>query len=140
MIFLLITQSLGFSNETLSFKSCQKGSIFNINSANLIHSPKFPGDQVKFSLDLELFGRVIDPIIEIHLYKLRTPDIRYRQKLCDLSLMKCPSHFAEFVYGTSFTIPPNLQHGKYRLRVLFLEDHQKVGCYESQLIVGNNSH
>lgn len=133
ILFILLKASTCHKNETLEFKSCQKSGIFTIKSVNVVEFPQSPGDKLKFSLSIEHFSRIVDPIIEVQFSRSRTPEIRYRQKLCELSMLRCPSTFAEFVYGTQFIIPKNLNSGRYKLRISFLEENQRLGCFDASI-------
>jgi hypothetical protein len=58
-----------------------------------------------------------------------------RYNLCELGILKCPTKFAIFNFGTQFTIPKTSSSGKYRMKILFIEDNIKSGCFEIPITI-----
>ena len=137
MFSLFFLQFSLSANKSIIFKQCKPAGIFTITHFDFSIIPQNPGDLGKFSFSAEMAGAATDSILEIILTKKRIPELRLRYNLCELGVIKCPTTFAEFSFGTQFVVPKTADPGRYRLKIFFLVDHIKAGCFETPLTIQN---
>ena len=137
MFSLLFIQLSISANNSIIFKQCKPSGIFTITHFDFPIIPQKPGDLGKFSFSAEMAGASTNSILEIILTKKRIPELRLRYDLCNLGVIKCPTTFAEFSFGTQFVVPKTADSGRYRLKIFFLVDHIKAGCFETPLTITN---
>ena len=133
-MFLFFQLSL-CTNKSIVLRQCKPSGIFTITHFDFASVPDAPGSIGKFSFTAEMVGAASNPFIEVILTKKRIPDVRMRYSLCELGLIKCPTNFANFNFGTQFTVPKTSSPGKYRMKIIFIEDHIKTGCFEVPLTI-----
>ena len=133
--FLFLLKNTFSANNSIIFKQCKPAGIFTITHFDFPVIPQKAGDFGKFSFFAEMAGAANEPIVELLLTKKRVPELRLRYNLCELGVLKCPTTFAEFSFGTQFLIPDSAEPGRYRLKIYFLVDGIKAGCFETPLTI-----
>ena len=123
------------NNRSIVLRQCKPTGIFTITHFNFASLPDSPGSIGRFSFTAEMVGAANSPYVEIILTKKRIPEVRMRYSLCELGLIKCPTNFAVFNFGTQFTVPKTSAQGKYRMKILFIDDHIKTGCFEVPITI-----